>query len=131
MHPLKVVFLFFQLMRHCQMNTEEENMISSVALPISMRRIKVHDKVTTNPSSIQMTFSKTLASSVRTDMPISTELSMNTPGPTADVRDTMRAVLDLMSLMTLRILRECLHLMGTPNRLKTGFMGHQNSTAGQ
>lgn len=64
-------------------------------------------------------------------MPVSTELSVNTPGPTTDVRDTLRAVLDLMSLMTLRILRECLPLMGTLNRLKTGFMGHRNSTAEQ
>lgn len=76
-----------------------------------------------------MTFSKTLASLVRTDMPGSTELSMNTPGPTADLRDTLRPVLDPMFLMTVRILRECLLLMTTPKRLKTGFMDHQNSNA--
>lgn len=114
------------------MNPEGENMISSAALHISPRRIKEHaDKVTTNPFMIWMTFSKTLASLVRTDMPGSTELSMNTPGPTADLRDPLRPVLNPTFLMTVRILRECLLLMTTPKRLKTGFMGHQNSNAEQ
>lgn len=53
MHALKFMFLFFQLMRHWQMNPEGENMISSGALHISPRRIKEHaDKVTTNPFMI-------------------------------------------------------------------------------
>lgn len=114
------------------MNPEGESLISPV-VHYSIKKNKANtDKVTTNLSPlVSMTLSKILVYLVRIDMPIRAEASMNTLDPTTDLRGTLREVLELTSLMTLRIWRECLPLMGTPNRLKRGFMGNQNSTVGQ
>lgn len=122
-------------MKLYQMRQEEASMISSGTLTrTSMGRRKANtDKVPTNLSpSVLMTYLRTLTSTARTDMPVTEDTLMNTPGPTADIKDTFKVVLEPgLSMICLMILRECLLLTDTPNRLKTSFMVHRNSTVEQ
>lgn len=91
-------------MKLYQMQPEEENMTGLVTpLHTSLGRRKADiDRVTTNPSPLTlMTFSRTLTSTARTDMPVTVDTLMNTPGPTrsptADIRDTFKEVLEQMT----------------------------------
>lgn len=126
-------------MKLYQIKPEEENMTTSVTpLHTSRARHKADiDRVLSNPSPLtSMTFLRTLTFTARTDTHVTGDTLMKTPGPrrspTADIRDTFKEVLEqASSMICLRTWRECLHLMDTPNRLKTGFMVHQNSTVGQ
>lgn len=122
-------------MKLYQMRQEEASMISSGTLThTSMGRRKANtDKVPTNLSpSVLMTYLRTLTSTARTDTPVTEDTLMNTPGPTADIKDTFKVVLEPgLSMICLMILRECLLLTDTPNRLKTSFMVRRNSTVEQ
>lgn len=122
-------------MKLYQMRQEEESMISSGTLTgTSMGRRKANtDRVPTNLSpSVLMTYLRTLTSTARTGTPDTEDTLMNTPGPTADIKDTFKVVLEPgLSMICLMISRECLLLTDTPNRLKTGFMVRRNSTVEQ